>query len=221
MKNKNNEKGERKMKKLIGFLVIAVFVMVPLHAEAELLGWGDLNVSHSTPTDGGYYLDYDGTVISSSFGYTTGLEEVFCVSSQEGNGGLYDFYAITPDLGSIYSTLSQAAWIADNWTNWGTDDSAKGEAQKAIWKIMGVMDITGGAGTDWTIYNAAKFQTNYTTNNWYYAHSPSSVPDGIGIIDYQDFLTPVSVPEPATMLLLGFGLIGLAGFGRNKLFKKA
>jgi hypothetical protein len=203
------------MKKLASLFAIALFLSVPLAANAVTLGTGYMDLAYSTPTGGGYYLDYDGMVTLSTFGYTTGWEEVFCVSGQNLADTTFRFYSVTNEAvtgldavfgAGTFDRLARAAWVGDNWTTWGTDDTTKGEAQKAVWALMGVMNIMDGAGTDYAIYQAAMLQTPVANSNWYFAYSPYTP----GAPNYQDYITPV--PEPGILILLGIALsvVGLA-----------
>ena len=54
-------------------------------------------------------------------------------------------------------------------------------------------------------------------NEWLVAVNPmSNEYNPLGNGGNQEFLVKASVPEPATMLLVGFGIAGLAGYAEEK-----
>jgi hypothetical protein len=151
----------------------------------------------------------------------------------EGNPSCFDIPAIPitcdnslkiGDPESAYPSVSDGTYL-DNID----DDSGNGP-------LIVVLDVDGlyfdwesnipvcavivKGGPNANVYQYWTYQTPVLEDSGLHAPDNGGTPYGLSHVDfcYGD-TTPV--PEPATMLLLGSGLIGLGALGRKKFFKKS
>ncbi len=214
------------MKKIV-LLALVLLVVSVGGAYAYPVSVGDSVVLTKTEVGGGYYDDnhvwYGGGDFGVSLADTsTVLFTTFCVE-YDVHMSLNTAYTVS-DISDTVRNVGRTLNGGTKWLYWNFDQGTLGSVsgyeysvagvralQEAIWALEGYGEYVSLSGLSQDLYDLGVANTEIGAG--YNVKVMNLEADGV---DKQSQLVAAPVPEPATLVLLGSGLAGLAFYRRKK-----